>query len=50
MANLGGAQLDDGEQDDDDEALAEIEEYLRMAVLLLHADCVFGPQQRQRLH
>jgi hypothetical protein len=50
LANLGGAQLDDGEQDDDDEALAEIEEYLRMAVLLLHADCVLGPQQRQRLH
>jgi len=39
-----------GEQDDDEEALAEIEEYLRMAVLLLHADCVLGSQQRQRLH
>jgi hypothetical protein len=50
LANLGGAQLDEGEQDDDEEALAEIEEYLRMAVLLLHADCVLGSQQRQRLH
>jgi len=26
LANLGGAQLDEGEQDDDEEALAEIEE------------------------
>ena len=50
LANLGGAQLDDGAQEDDEEALAEIEEYLRMAVLLLHADCVLGGEHRQRLH
>ncbi|WP_374249054.1 UPF0149 family protein [Thermomonas sp.] len=49
LANLAGAQLDT-EEDDDEESLAEIEEYLRMAVLLLHADCVLGARQRQRLH
>ncbi|MEO5628298.1 MAG: YecA family protein, partial [Thermomonas sp.] len=31
-------------------SLAEIEEYLRMAVLLLHADCTLGPRHRQSLH
>lgn len=49
LANLAGAQLD-AEEDDDEESLAEIEEYLRMAVLLLHADCALGARQRQRLH
>lgn len=50
LANLGGAQLDETDEEDDEEALAEIEEYLRMAVLLLHADCVLAAGQRQRLH
>lgn len=50
LANLGAADVDENDDGSDDEALAEIEEYLRMAVLLLHADCALGAQQRQRLH
>lgn len=50
LANLGAADVDENDDGSDDEALAEIEEYLRMAVLLLHADCALDPQQRQRLH
>lgn len=50
LANLATAQADDADEDGEEEALAEIEEYLRMAVLLLHADCALGPQHRQRLH
>lgn len=50
LANLGAAQIDEADDDSDEEALAEIEEYLRMAVLLLHADCAMGEAHRQRLH
>ena len=50
LANLAAAHPDDVDQEGDEEALTEIEEYLRMAVLLLHADCALGPLHRQRLH
>lgn len=50
IANLAAARIDEVDPDGDEEALAEIEEYVRMAVLLLHADCTLGPRHRQRLH
>ena len=50
IANLAAARVDDVDPEGDEESLTEIEEYLRMAVLLLHADCAFGPRSRQRLH
>ncbi len=50
IANLAAARVDDVDPEGDEESLAEIEEYLRMAVLLLHADCTLGPRHRQRLH
>lgn len=50
LANLAAARTEDVAQEGDEEALTEIEEYLRMAVLLLHADCALGPLHRQRLH
>ncbi|MEO6226766.1 MAG: UPF0149 family protein [Thermomonas sp.] len=50
IANLAAARIDDVDPEGDEESLAEIEEYLRMAVLLLHADCTLGPRHRQRLH
>ena len=50
IANLAAARIDDVDPEGDEESLTEIEEYLRMAVLLLHADCTLGPRHRQRLH
>lgn len=50
IANLAAARVDDVDPEGDEESLAEIEEYLRMAVLLLHADCTLGPRHRQSLH
>lgn len=50
IANLAAARVDDVDPEGDEEALTEIEEYLRMAVLLLHADCTMGTQHSQRLH
>lgn len=34
----------------DEEALAEIVEFVRVAALLLHGDCVLGARRRQQLH
>ena len=50
LANLAAARVEDVDPEGDEEALTEIEEYLRMAVLLLHADCTLGPRHRSRLH
>lgn len=50
IGNLAAARIDDVDPETDEEPLTEIEEYVRMAVLLLHADCAMGPRHRQRLH
>ncbi|WP_267120279.1 UPF0149 family protein, partial [Xanthomonas sacchari] len=51
VARLAQASADDFDSGDEDEdALAEIEEFVRVAVLLLHSDCVLGPRHRQRLN
>ena len=34
----------------DEEALAEIVEFVRIAALLVHGDCVLGARRRQQLH
>ena len=39
----------DGDEEDE-EALAEIGEFVRVAALLIHGDCVLGPRHRQQLH
>ena len=43
------APQEDGDQEDE-AALSEIEEFVRVAALLLHGDCVLGPRHRQQLH
>ncbi len=48
LAQASSEEFDSGEEDED--ALAEIEEFVRVAVLLLHGDCVMGPRHRQRLN
>ena len=50
LAKLAAATPQDEGDEDDESALAEIEEFVRVAALLLHGDCNLGPQQRQRLH
>ena len=50
VGNLAFSQMEDEGDRDDAEALGEIEEYLRVAVLLLHADCTMASHQRHRLH
>lgn len=40
---------DDGDEDDED-ALVEIGEFVRVAALLLHGDCTLGPRHRNQLN
>ncbi|WNH48036.1 MULTISPECIES: UPF0149 family protein [Stenotrophomonas] len=52
LAKLAQASSEDFESgnDDDEDALAEIEEFIRVAALLLHGDCVMAARHRQRLN
>lgn len=50
LAKLAAATPQDEGDEDDENALAEIEEFVRVAALLLHGDCNLSPRQRQRLH
>lgn len=50
LARLAQASPEGGDEDEDEDALAEIEEYVRVAALLLHGDCVMGPRHRKRLN
>lgn len=50
LARLAAAEAESGGGEEDEAAFFEIEEFVRMAVLLLHGDCALGPRQRNRLH
>lgn len=52
LARLAAAQPDpDGEDDAvEEDALTEIEEFVRVAALLLHGDAALGPRHRNRLN
>jgi len=50
LARLATATAEPEGDEEDEEALVEIEEFVRVAVLLLHGDCVLATQHRQRLH
>lgn len=50
LAKLAAAQPQDEGDEEDEAALAEIEEFVRVAALLLHGDCVLAAEHRQRLN
>ena len=50
LARLAAAQPQEEGDQDDEAALAEIEEFVRIAALLLHGDCVLGPRHRRSLN
>lgn len=53
LADLGrfaaAVPQDDGDEEDE-QALVEIEEFVRVAALLLHGECVLGPRHRQQFN
>ena len=53
LADLGRIAASDLSYDDpdtDEEALEEVAEFVRVAALLLHSDCVLGPRHRRSLN
>ncbi|MGV8942011.1 MAG: UPF0149 family protein [Lysobacter sp.] len=50
LAKLAAAQPQDDGDEEDEAALVEIEEFVRVATLLIHGDCVLAAQHRQRLN
>jgi uncharacterized protein YgfB (UPF0149 family) len=50
LARFAAATAQDDGDEEDEAALVEIEEFVRVAALLLHGDCVLGPNHRQRFH
>lgn len=50
LARLAAATPEPDGDEEDEAAYAEIEEFVRVAALLLHGDCVLGPRHRHRLN
>lgn len=50
IARLAAASPQDDGDEEDEAALAEIEEFVRVATLLLHGDCALGPRHRRNLN
>lgn len=50
IAKLAAASPQDEGDEDDEAALVEIEEFVRVAALLLHGDCAMAARHRRQLH
>lgn len=50
LARLAMAEAEPESDEEDEAAFVEIEEFVRVAALLLHGDCALAPRQRKRLH
>jgi uncharacterized protein YgfB (UPF0149 family) len=50
LVRLAAAQAQDEGDEEDEEALVELEEFVRVAALLLHGDCVLAPRHRQQFN
>lgn len=50
IARLAAASPQEDGDEEDEDALAELEEFVRVAALLLHGDCVLAPRHRQQFH
>src|SRR5690554_864457 len=50
IAKLAAASPQEEGDEEDERALAEIQEFVRVAALLPHGDCALGPRHRQSLN
>lgn len=50
LAKFAAATAQEEGDEEDEQALAEIEEFVRVSAILLHGDCVLGPAHRQKLN
>ena len=50
LARITASELSYEDPGADEEALGEVTEFVRVAVMLVHSDCVLGPRHRRRLN
>lgn len=50
LSRMAASELSYDDPEGDEEALSEVAEYVRVAAMLLHSDCVLGPRHRRSLH
>lgn len=50
LGKIAGSQLSYDDPEGDEQALEEVAEFVRVAALLLHGDCVLGQARHGRLH
>jgi len=50
LSRMAATELSYEDPEADEEALEEVAEFVRVAALLLHSDCVLGPRHRRSLH
>jgi yecA family protein len=50
LARIAASDLSYEEAEADEQALEEVAEFVRIAVLLMHSDCVLGPRHRRSLN
>lgn len=50
IGRIAASDLSYEDPDADEDALEEVSEFIRVAVLLLHSDCVLGPRHRRSLN
>jgi uncharacterized protein len=50
IGRIAASDLSYEDPDADEDALEEVSEFIRVAVLLLHSDCVLGPRHRRKLN
>lgn len=50
LGRLAGASAQEDGDEEDEAALVEIEEFVRVAAMLLHGDCALAARRRRELH
>lgn len=50
IARIAASDISYEDPEADEQALEEVSEFVRVAALLLHSDCVLGPRQRRKLN
>lgn len=50
LGRIAASELSYEEGDSDEEAFEEVAEFVRVAAMLLHSDCVLGPRHRRKLN
>jgi uncharacterized protein len=50
VGRIAGSDLSYEDSDSDDDAFEEVAEFVRVAAMLVHSDCVLGPRHRRSLN